>query len=81
MREAPPPLPWPWITLGHGAFKADLKVQRKGSKLIFTNVNGQVSEIEITPEHLDAPSSFYLYWRSRNSHFRSLEVRADGIVR
>ncbi len=56
-----------------------VRLHREGNTLEYTR--GEHTERrEIAAEHADKPASFYMFWRSRTAHFRSVRVRADEAV-
>ncbi|MFT5129130.1 MAG: hypothetical protein ACI8W8_002750 [Rhodothermales bacterium] len=67
------------ITNGWGGFGASTKVIRAGGTLTFHN-GKKVTEHEIKPDIREKPSTFYLWWRSRNSHFKKLSVTAEEFI-
>lgn len=58
---------------------ARINVHREGDQIVFVH-NGQQSRIPVERSVWSKPTIIEVHWRSRTSHFRRIEIKAQSVV-
>jgi len=67
------------ISVNWPALTAKVHIHREGNEIVYV-LNGQEQRIAVEPQVGSKPTIIDLYWRSRTSHFRRIEIKADRMV-
>ncbi len=62
----------------HG-LNAKVHIHREGNEIVYV-LNGKEQRIAVEPQVGSQPTIIDLFWRSRTSHFRRIEITADRLV-
>lgn len=77
-----------WITIwgqrlsinnGWRSLNAKIHIYRDNNAIIFS-YNGKTRRIELSPQTMAEPTAIEIRWRSRTSHFKRIEVKAEKIL-
>lgn len=58
---------------------AQIHIHREGDQIVFVH-NGQEERIPVEPDVWSKPTVIEIRWRSRTSHFRRIEIKAETAV-
>jgi len=58
---------------------ARIRIHREGDEIVFVH-NGQEKRIPVEPSVWSKPTVIDVHWRSRTSHFRRIEIKAQTVV-
>jgi len=67
------------ISMNWPALTAKIHIHREGNEIVYV-LNGQQQRIAVEPQVGAQPTTIDLHWRSRESHFRRIEIKADRMV-
>ena len=60
------------------SLQARIRIHREGNEVVFI-FNGKERRVPFEPELRSQPMVIDLFWRHRPSHFRLIEIKAEGI--
>jgi len=58
---------------------ARIRIHREGDEIVFV-LNGEEKRIPVEPSVWSKPTQIDVHWRSRTSHFRRIEIKAQTVV-
>jgi hypothetical protein len=58
---------------------ARIQIRREDDEIVYV-LNGQEKRIPVEPEVWSKPTVIEIRWRSRSSHFRRIEIKANSMV-
>lgn len=67
------------ITNGWRSLNANIHIERQGNTIVYV-YNGKERRIEVPPDVIAQPTILQIRWRSRSSHFKRIEVKAERLL-